>query len=183
MNYLFPFIIGTVLLAIPLFLYRARMVSRQRFRLTPGLPEELRDAVLFASEKEYVSYKPIPLRGRVDQVYQTVNGDLVIQDSKRRGLVRIYTSDRLQLSLYRDLIKNRPWSWLLNKKFTHHGYIRLITPSGVVYHRVDLLTTDSVQQTYQRYQEVMDGRVEPAPAAHRGLCRQCAYTVECPHMN
>lgn len=52
-----------------------------------NMPYELRSATLFLSEQDISTTQPVPMHGRVDQVYQTKNGVLIPLDTKLRGTV------------------------------------------------------------------------------------------------
>lgn len=167
------------LLAGAIFIVSRRSGFR-RWKKAESLPEELAQSKLWASEKEIACRRPMRLRGRVDQVYRTRQGHLVPVDTKRRSRDVVYLSDRLQLSLYRVILMHRPLSWLFPVYVAEYGYIRLVTPDGVKYQRTALLPLEEVTAYYNRYLDVLSGKVEPTLTKHTGICNQCAWRPDCP---
>lgn len=58
-----------------------------------NMPYELRSATLFLSEQDISTTQPVPMHGRVDQVYKAKNGVLIPLDTKLRQVNHIYESD------------------------------------------------------------------------------------------
>lgn len=182
MNIVATLIAGILLVGITVIFQTWRQQARRAFIQNDNLPLDLRNTRLWASEKPMHCRRPMRLLGRIDQVFQWKDGMLVITDTKRRGRRMVYESDRLQLSLYRILIENRPWAWLWRTQVADYGYMRLATPDGVYYHKVNLLSREKTVAIYQRYIDVLSGHVEPSCAKNKGLCQRCAYTSDCQFM-
>lgn len=168
---------GAITLAV--IAYRA---SRKRIWVAEeNMPYELTGASLYASEREYRTRTPVPLRGVVDQVYCTAGDYLVPVETKRRTHARVYPSDSLQLSAQALLLRRRRFWWLSRAKVADHGYVRLVTDRGISYQRVELSAKATIIDAYRRYCDVRTGQVEPHAATSLGLCRKCAYRTHCPH--
>ena len=95
------------------------------FQLVYGekLPIEIQNSTLVLNEDEISCKTPYQLYGRVDQVFQNEHNHLVILDSKTRKNHRIYTSDVMQLSLYRYMLSNGDFK---QHTFSPYGYIRTV---------------------------------------------------------
>lgn len=72
-----------------------------------NMPYELRSATLFLSEQDISTTQPVPMHGRVDQVYKAKNGVLIPLDTKLRQVNHIYESDIIQLSVYRVILSHK----------------------------------------------------------------------------
>lgn len=159
-----------------------RRYQRVRWESKENLPEELRGAKLWASEKSFQCRRPVPLIGRVDQVYRVKKNHLITVDTKHRNKVVVYESDRLQLSQYAVLIKRRPWGWMSGMKVEQHGYLRLVTHEGVHYRRVELMPENEVVSAYHRYLDILSGRERPDFAENKRLCYRCEQREKCPRI-
>ena len=167
-----------VLVAVALIGARLRRPSRREAWLRQeNMPEILRTAKLVASERFYRCEKPVALSGRPDQVYRLSNGTLVVVDTKRRQRSQVYDADVAQLSIYRVLLSAQ--KAFQRQPFAEYGYVRLVTPEGVQYQRVDLWDTAQVVDLHRRYWALRDQRVKPSGAEAAGLCRQCGHRQRC----
>lgn len=174
-------ILALAIAAVLVALYAVfRRHQFRRWVATESMPEELARSRLWASEKEIACSRPMRLRGRVDQIFLTPQGFLVPVESKRRQTRVIYDSDRLQLSLYRVILMNRWIHWLNPIPVSTHGYVRLVTPEGVVYRQTELMPLEQVTAYYLRYLDVSSRKEQPSLASREKLCAQCAYQPECP---
>jgi len=161
-----------------------RAWTRARWYRADLLPDALTGSTLFASERAYRIRRPIPLSGIVDQVFRSGNR-LTVTDTKRRPVAKAYYSDRVQLSLYRLLLERgaNPW-WRFWVTYTVDpvGWVRNVTPKGVVYVPVELLPVEQMVALHERYWSTRQGKRGPAPAASAGLCHKCLYRPECRHV-
>src|SRR5690606_898880 len=102
-------------------------------------PCELATATIFLNEQDIELQRPVKIRRRVDQVYLTSKGYLVVVDTKTRSSHRVEITDIDQLSIY---------GAMLNQLFPYpvlaHGYVRTVANGTVQYHRV-LLRKISLQ--------------------------------------
>ena len=150
-------------------------VGRQDQRRANWEARENRPAILRSSRvvmsETAISGQHPPLRGRVDQVYQTPDGALIPVDTKSRG--RVYTSDVVQLSTYAAILKDN------GHPVASYGYIRCAPPGKrVIYRRMQLMNTSHIEQLYARRQALYQGAI-PRLAVHRGICRSCTNRVRC----
>ncbi len=157
-----------------------RRYQRARWESKENLPDELRGAKLWASEKSFQCRRPVPLIGRVDQVFRVKKNHLIPVDTKHRNKASVYESDRLQLSQYAVLIKRRPWGWLSGMKVEQHGYLRIVTHEGVIYRRVELMPEKDVISAYHRYLDILSGKARPDFAENERLCYRCEQREKCP---
>lgn len=157
--------------------------SRTAWQSTEPLPAELYGARLWASEKPLRCRWPVNLCGRIDQAWRTRDRRIVAVETKYRLKPTIYPADRLQLSLYAFLLRRRPWAWLSRTRIASHGYVRVVTPAGVTYMQVQLLTDHEAVAACDRYLDLTCRRTAPRAAASPALCRACAYASDCPQRN
>lgn len=159
--------------------YWASRRARRAWQGAEALPAELAGARLWASEKLLRCRWPVNLRGRIDQAWRTRDNRIVAVETKHRRTPRVYASDRLQLSLCAFLLRRRPWRWWSRERVATHGYVRLVTPAGVVYHQVQLLPDEDVVAACDRYLEITRHPQTAHAAAKPALCRPCAYRTDC----
>ena len=120
----------------------------------------------------------VNLTGRIDEAFELPDGDLVLSDTKSRAAQRVYKSDILQVSAYKVVIEAST-----KKRVRDHGYIRLLTPQGNEYRRIDLLSANEVAAAYQLHDDLQQGRYPGEKCGRPAVCRGCAYRVECESMN
>jgi hypothetical protein len=126
-----------------------------------GMPSELRGATLFLNEQEIRTDLPVPMHGRVDQVFKTPRGVLVPVDTKCRDSGCVFKSDIIQLSVYRVILQHRYGS---QYTVSGTGYVRAVTRMGQVqrirYLPVRLLPERRVVKMWHRYTELKEGRAK-----------------------
>jgi len=128
-----------------------------------GMPDELRNATLFLSEENISTTNPMPMHGRVDQVYKTKNsflGCLLIPvETKFRKKNQTYDSDIIQLSVYRVILSHQ-----YKAPVAKYGYVRTVTKENgkdnVCYHRENLLSEEEVVKLWQHYQSIRSGELQ-----------------------
>lgn len=110
-----------------------------------GMPRELRNAEVFLNEAPISFTHPFTTHGRVDQVFLTQRGTLIVLDTKYRLSMKVKTSDVLQLSCYAVALRQS-----YDKPVARYGYVRLVNDSGddrwVRYVRVRLLSESAIRQ-------------------------------------
>ena len=144
--------------------------KRSQWDARENRPPLLRVSRLEMSERPLSGRHP-PLRGRVDQVYRTPSGELVLVETKSRS--RVYAPDIVQVSAYAAMLEDQ------GHRVAGTGYVRCAPPSGdVFYQPVQLLDNGELVQLYQRRQSLLAG-APPRKAAHAGICRNCVYLEEC----
>lgn len=108
-----------------------------------NMPVVLRKAELFMSEQEISTDSPIPLHGRVDQVFLTKHGLLIPVDTKTRDTHRVYESDIWQLGVYAVILQAR-----YRYPVCSYGFVRTVlrteTTRDVRYHAVRLPSLQNV---------------------------------------
>ncbi|HGN8816189.1 hypothetical protein [Salmonella enterica] len=123
------------------------------------MPYELRSATLFLSEQDISTTQPVPMHGRVDQVYQTKNGVLIPLDTKLRQVNHIYESDIIQLSVYRVILSHK-----YKAPVAKYGYVRTVVETAdgdrVRYIKTNLLSEKEVVKLWHRYQSIRSGQVK-----------------------
>lgn len=160
--------------------------NARRWKSVEPLPDELCQATLFVSEKEYRIRRPIALVGRVDQVYR-IGRRLFVTDTKRRDKARAYEGDRVQLSLYRLLIERalNPWwrRWIYPYTIDQRAWLRCVTPKGVTYVEVATRPESELVALYKRYRTVQRHEQLPRPSTSPVLCVSCNYRTDCVHID
>lgn len=126
--------------------------SKQIWQAKENLPFELQRASLFLSESDLHCINPVPLHGRVDQVFELIDKQLVITDTKSRDSHRVYLSDIIQLSAYRPMVEHH----FKNHSVKRYGYIRTVLRSPqsrvpVKWHYVELLSDKELTELYIDY--------------------------------
>lgn len=169
--------LGLVLLVLASAIFKRRPGKRAAWLQREAMPQELQTARLIASEKHFRCEHPVALSGTPDQVYQLADGCVVLVDTKRRQRPAVYDADIAQLSIYRVLLAHQKRFGL--HPFADWGYIRLASPSGVTYKRVQLWTTDQVIDLHRRYWQLREGHATPMGTRFKGLCRLCGHRKRC----
>lgn len=140
-------------------------------------------ARLVMSERKLAMVRPLPLKGKPDEVYVNRGGALVPVETKTRVHAQVYLSDRIQLSVYAVLLRYARDAALPGgpaRAVAGYGYVRLVTPTGVKWKRTELLTQAQVGGLVRRRQLLERGEVAPRDVRHPGICRGCAYRTRCP---
>jgi len=158
-------------------------ILRRRPRRQQGdYPAELARAKLVMSEQDILADVPIPLAGRPDEVYRQSSGHLVPVETKTRNRAKVHREDLIQLSVYRVLLQRAKHNGLPGRPgrpVAGYGFVRIVTPSGVRWRRVVLMSEAEVVQLYERRIALESGRVCPTVAKHPALCQRCAYRDTC----
>lgn len=109
------------------------------WRRKENMPNELCAAQLFLSESDVSVQEPVAFHGRVDQVFLTTRGTLVVLDTKCRYNGKIKDSDVLQLSCYAFALRG-----MYDKPVEKYGYVRVVNKKHgrkkVRYVRVNLIS-------------------------------------------
>jgi CRISPR/Cas system-associated exonuclease Cas4 (RecB family) len=136
---------------------------------------ELASRHLVFAEKEFSIQRPLPVRVRVDRVYDTGRG-LVLLELKTRSRRKIYQDDIIELSAQRLAV-----GLSTGRDVYRHGYVLLIHPllRSRSLHRVDLLTATEVVELADRRKRLLTERAVPAKPRSTTLCSKCEYRAEC----
>lgn len=128
------------------------------------MPRELRTATVFLSEQNICALSPVPLHGRVDQVFRTAKGTLIPVDTKTRHAFRIYASDIIQLSVYGLILKTE---FGTRHPIADYGYVRVVVDAGSIgreqvrYLRVKLMRQNKLIRLWLRHSDLTQRRVSP----------------------
>jgi len=117
------------------------------------MPEELAKSEIFMNETEI---KNSFLHGKVDQVFKTANGKLVVVDTKRRKSYRVFKSDVIQVSVYGRILRDtQPIT------VAPYGYIRVVAKGKVKYIKIDLLSDKKLENLVKRHYKITTGVIKP----------------------
>lgn len=115
-----------------------------------NMPAELRNASIFLNEADIACSWPVPLHGRVDQVFKNRLGKLVPLDTKSRSKDEIYKEDVIQLSVYRLILSQQ-----FSEQVCDYGYVRLVVCANgqrrIRYVKVRLLSQKEVITLYHQH--------------------------------
>jgi len=122
------------------------------------LPDDLTNSHVFLSE-QYINNKFF--HGRVDQVFKLANGQLIVIGTKLRKYHGIYLSDKIQISVYAQILKDT-----YRESISDHGYICTTITSGSrkgeeKYHKVVLLTSQQLKEYAIKYRKIRSGQHVP----------------------
>lgn len=114
--------------------------------------DELRGARLLMNEVDIRTDRPVPMHGRVDQVFMLQNGKVLVMDTKVRDRLVVFPSDVVQLSTYAMILS------MNNYIVCPYAVIRFVLPGNtVVYRRVGLLPMSTIVSLHQRYESIEKG--------------------------
>jgi len=164
--------------AIVLWLVYELAIKKERAAVQTALPPELSRARIWAKERDFQCDEPVALAGRIDEAFLMQDGPVVLADGKSRAKRRVYASDVLQLSAYRFLIEQTA-----RKKVSGSAYVRLFTPEGNEYRKVDLLDADEVIAATMLHDDLRGGRYPGKKCGKPEVCRSCAYQEPCAKMD
>lgn len=146
-----------------------------------NLPAALIGAKLVLSESDLETTLPVPLHGRVDQVFYA-NGWLIPVDTKSRKAPKVYLKDVIQLSVYAFILA-RVSSRMFGREIpvSSTGYVRCVCGSQVTYLATRLLTSAQLIGLWNRYWDLKrnGARAKPRPAADH-ICVMCPKKASCP---
>lgn len=112
------------------------------------------------------------IKGRPDKIKQRWGGKLEVIDYKSRALERVYSSDRVQLSIYAYILNKS------GKKVSQTGLIQF--KSGLI-KQVDLMSEKEVESLIERYLKHSQCKIEKInKTRNKKLCNYCKfYKKEC----
>lgn len=148
-------------------------------RAGPGevwLPPELRGARLVYTERLFRTGGPTSISARVDRVYCSAAGALVLVELKTRVANRTYLSDVIELSAQRLAVMAETGSAVSN-----YAFVLTEWPDGrkTGCHRVMLIPHIDLLALATRRQDLLAGVVEPRPTCSPGMCRKCTFFKQC----
>lgn len=155
---------------------------RLHSRRTGGeLPAELRTARLIYAERLFRAAGPVSITAKVDRVYRSAAGELVLLELKTRRVSRTYLSDIIELSAQRVAV-------MAQTKEPVAGYAYVLTqrPDGRWggCHRVGLMALADVYALAVRRELLLAEETEiRRVSTSLGICRRCVFLPKCrpPH--
>lgn len=167
-------IAAAVAIAVLLLLARAILKRRVVRDELDWRPLEMRNAELAYAERDFFVSSPDRIVARVDRVYRRPDDVHVVTELKRRDRVRVFESDRIELSVQRlALAKN-------GLRVSDTGYV--VVEGANVQRRalaVQLLPEPAIATLAQRFRLLVAGLVQPTRANRPPVCRKCAFRQEC----
>lgn len=145
-----------------------------------GLPSELVGAELQGSEGKLAITRPVPMEGRIDQLYRTERGRYLIVDTKKRYRPRVKAEDVVQLSCYRFMLNYAPMMCRCVGRLEPFGYVRCEGSGRVAYLKVQLLSDEVVVRLYRRWLYLYENGGEGAvfrPTVEN--CQKCVGRLVC----
>lgn len=147
------------------------------------MPSELATADLLHSEKQlYATLGGSSIPVRPDQVYRTLNREVVPVDTKTRRMAKIFEADIIELSV-QSLALAESHVHAGRGAVARHGYIRFKDREGrraPKYVRAALWGRERLEALYLRYLGIVDGTIAPVPQSNPRACAGCAYRSRCP---
>lgn len=145
----------------------------------PAMPPELQTARLLMNEQRIRTARGVAMGARVDQLFELINGDLVLVETKTRRRAMVRRSDQVQLTVQRYILLNAGMGPLVGKRLAPYGYVRAVWPgSRPRYLRVPLLIDDIPEELAGRRQALQDGAV-PWVADNPHTCMRCKVQERC----
>jgi len=99
------------------------VLARVAHRCIVRAPQELRTARLVLSEYPIGCSRPVPLHGKPDRVYEALNGDLIVVETRLRIKPRPTLRDLVQLSIYRAILLHCDLEPLAKVRVRDYGYV------------------------------------------------------------
>lgn len=136
---------------------------------------ELATSHLVFAEKTFSIRSPLTLRVRVDRVYDSGPG-LILLELKTRSSRKIYPEDIIELSVQRLTVRHST-----GRDVCCHGYVLLIHPlrGTQLLHRVQLIAETEVIALVHRRARLLAGQVAPRNPPCKTRCSRCEYRREC----
>ena len=153
-------ILIVVFLIVLIFITLTKKTEKEQWLQKENMPDDLYNSKLFLSEEQITTNTPIALHGRVDQVFKTDDDLLIPIETKTRKYHRIYSSDIIQLSVYRILLTQK-----YNYPVANYGYVRTVVinnttkEKNVRYTKRALLDDSYMIDLWRRYHAIKSGEV------------------------
>jgi len=144
-------VIFTTILALIFFIVRSKIQEPSKIRKPTGLGM-LSGAHCVMNETSIKTFTPVPLHGRVDQVFQLKDKRLLLMDTKARKKPRVYPSDVAQLSVYAIILKHQ------GHIVYPSAYLRFPTGNNkAIYVPVKLYSEKRIINLYHKYIAIKSG--------------------------
>ncbi|MDU2065403.1 MAG: PD-(D/E)XK nuclease family protein [Sporomusaceae bacterium] len=126
--------------------------------------------VLYRTEWYMEIVDPVPLCGAPDVVWRSRN-KLIVGDYKSRSSCKVYPSDKIQLSVYRLLLKKNQKMPVADYGFIHFANGRKET--------IKLYSEKEILQLVKRYSAIRAGKIKPEKKCDAFYCRYCSHQGRC----
>lgn len=125
---------------------------RRLYKSTGSRPSILDGAKCVLNEQNISTEQPVPLHGRVDQVFELSDGRWLPLDTKVRDRIAVYPSDIVQLSVYSIILKYQ------GHRVCPFGLLRFpVAGKDAIYLPVKLFSEEKIVKLYQRYIALQSG--------------------------
>lgn len=166
-----------------ILLVQARQQDEQEYDQLErrAMPMELAMGELLFSEQTFRIDAPARLVAKVDQVFRSPAGQLVMMETKTRYRHKAYLYDVIELSVQALVLRYSKDRRVQGHRIADHAYVRVIAPGrDPAYLRVAILTEETVLAWHARYHQLMNRRVKPRPATDTRSCQKCPQRTDCP---
>lgn len=141
-----------------------------------SMPAELASARLVVSEQTFRRRGRRPFFAKIDQGFKTVDGRLVLVETKNHHQVTV--SDLIQLSAQAIAIASEVGSKY--GRIADYGFIRLQALNGPpAYHAYKLYPEHVLDQLVDRYHLLKEQRVSPLARPIQSRCARCVFRRQC----
>jgi len=158
------------------FVWRYKKVMEIRLQEESWLPARLQGAMLKFSEKKFFDGGLYPLVAQVDRAYQTLDGEIILVDFKRRSVKRAFESDMVEISAQRvTLLANGV------TQVSRLAYVVVIDPSTDVKTPIPIQLEDEekIRDRQRRFIAISNGKIVPSSTSAAGICRRCGHKRYC----
>lgn len=145
-----------------------------------AMPSELAQGKLLLSEQTFRIEQPARLVAKVDQVFLSPAGQVILMETKTRYRHKAYLYDILELSIQALVLRYSDRKPLQQQSIAEYAYVRVVAPDRrPVFLKVKLLTEAAVIAWYRRYHLIISRREEPRPATDPKSCLKCPHRTGC----
>ncbi len=147
-------------------------ITRRKGRSSDAawLPPELQGARLIGVESDLSLRGEFNINGRLDRLYQLEDGRYVPVERKNHRQARVFSTDKLQLSIYRYILECNghpvaPYGFVVLPHFNHAM-------------KTKLYDRDYVRNRLKRYALLRAGQIDPKRESN-GKCTKCSHANRC----
>ena len=148
-------LIYLILAIVGIFAYRSIRKTPAVSTSQEQMPTVLHNSRCIMNEQNIRSNLPVPLHGRVDQVFQLQDGRLLLVDTKNRLRATAYPSDITQLSVYATILKANGY------QVCPFALLRFPRETSPIYIPVELYPETKIISLYHRYWKIKNGLLSP----------------------
>jgi len=174
--------LAVLVLVIVVLMRAARPPAQQDYERGERrhMPSEIADGKLVLSEQTLYAHR-VGLVAKVDQVYLTPDGLLVLVENKTRRRDEVRDYDRAELSVQGMVLRQYRPGNLRRARVANYGYVAVrLDDHEPRWHRVELATDDVVLVLRDRRLALDAGKAEPNGPVSGWICRTCAQAARCP---